>query len=93
MITLILSIHLALAAGYSFSVIGLTIAAAIRKSVPIVKSAAIGSFGATVGTGLVLVVVSPKAMATFCTSTLIASVFGVVALSLYKHRVAAFSSL
>ena len=92
MITLILTIHLSLAAAYTFSIIGLTVAAALKKAIPSIKVSAIASFAATIGTGVILVAVSPKAMATFCTSTLIASAFGVAAWSLYKHRVVASHS-
>lgn len=89
MITLILTIHLLLAATYTVSIIGLTIAAALKKAMPRVKTSAVASFATTIGSGVVLVAVSPKAMATFCTSTVIASLFGLAAWTVYKHRVAA----
>ena len=89
---LILTIHLSLAAAYTLSIIGMTLAAAFKKAMPNIKTSAIVSFSATIGSGAVLVAVSPKAMSTFCTSTLIASAFGVAAWLVYKHRVVASHS-
>lgn len=86
MITLILTIHVILATLYTTSIIGLAIAAALRKVVPSLHAAGIAGFVSTISTGSILVIVSPKAMAQFCTSTLIATAFGVIAWGLYKRR-------
>ena len=92
MIMVILTIHLSLAVAYTLSIIGLTIAAALKKAIPSIKTTAIVSFATTIGSGVVLVAVSPKALTTFCTSTLIASAFGIAAWLVYKHRVVASHS-
>ena len=89
MIMVILTIHLALAAIYSLSILWLIVAAALKKASPRIKALAVMSFSITVGTGLGLVMVSPKAMAQLCTSTLIAAVFGGVAWTIYKRRITA----
>lgn len=89
MITLILTIHLTLAAIYCVSIFGLTIAAALRKRAPIVHTSAITSFGGIVGSGIILVAASPKAITQFCTSTFVASIIGVAAWAVYKRRAVA----
>lgn len=89
MIMVILSIHLALAAIYSLSILWLVVAAAVQKAAPRIKVLAVMSFSTTIGSGLALVMVSPKAMAQFCTSTLIAAAFGGVAWAMYKRRITA----
>jgi hypothetical protein len=89
MITIILVAHLLLAGLYTLCVISMTFAAALKKAVPIVKNLVVGSFTSTIASGVLLVVVSPKTMAHFCVSTLVASALGVVAWSVYKKRLAA----
>lgn len=90
MITLVLVIHLLFAAVYSLLILTMTIVAAMHKKVQYVAMYALGSFGATIVSGVGLVLLSPKSMAQFCTSTVIASVFGIVAWRLYSRRVLAF---
>lgn len=90
MITLVLFIHLFLAVMYSSLILAMTLLAIMQKKLQHVTAYALGSFGATVISGIALVLVSPKSMAQFCTSTLIASVFGVIAWRVYRHRVLTF---
>ena len=93
MITLILTIHLLLAGSYTLSIVGLIVAAITKKTAPVIKTSAITSFVGTIGSGVLLVTVSPKAMATFCTSAFIASVCGIAAGVLYKKRVTSLQPL
>lgn len=92
MITFILTLHLALAALYTLSIIGMTFAAAFRKDMPVIRSSAAFGFAATIGSGAVLVVVSPKTVMHFCLSAVIATVFGTVAWMIYRQRIVAFNS-
>lgn len=90
MITLVLTIHLLFAAVYSLLIFTMTVVAAMHKKLRHITAYAVGSFGATIVSGVGLVLLSPKSMAQFCTSTVIASAFGIAAWRLYKRRVPAF---
>jgi len=89
MIMLILTIHLIFAAIYTISVIGLTIAAFLRKTMPTIRMSVISSFVSVAGSGLVLVIVSPKAITHYCASMFIASLCGAAAWVAYKKRITA----
>jgi len=90
MVTTILTLHLALAAIYILTVATVGLASIKRKALPRIMRAAYASFGAIIGTGAVLVILSPKAIAQFCVSALVATAFGLAVSYIYKRRVIAF---
>ena len=90
MTTTILTLHLALAATYIVTAATVGLASIKRKALPRTMSVAYASFGAIIGTGAVLIILSPKAIAQFCVSALAATAFGLAVSYAYRRRVITF---